>query len=72
MTPLEEYEKEIKRLKNFYAKLLKTGEKQLKEKLEESQKTCKHKFSSLMKIGWFPDVDIMGYVCSNCGFEKRQ
>lgn len=66
MTPLEQYNQQIKNLDELH----KSQKKQSYDLLQQSQKNCKHKFGGLYQIGWFPDVAIMGYSCELCGFEK--
>lgn len=66
MTPIEQYDEQIKKSKELFE----NQKKQSKELLRASQKNCKHKFGELHQVGWVPDIEIMGYVCEFCGFQK--
>lgn len=68
MTPIQKYDEQVKISKELFE----AQRKQSEELLRESQKNCKHKFGKLHQIGWVPDIEIMGYSCELCGFQKRQ
>lgn len=68
MTPFEEYKHTLKYIDEITLKQKEAAKLILRDK----QKYCEHTFGGLIQIGWVPDVEIMGYVCSRCGYEERE
>lgn len=66
MTPLEEYNNEIKRIEES-GKIEKSI---ARNNLYLKREKCNHEFGPLHQIGWVPDIEIMGHACKLCGFTK--